>query len=204
MDDLHQRLEFMKAIDALKEVRRKTYLISESRFENSAEHSWAVATLALVLADYAPEGVNVNRVIKMLLIHDVVEVDAGDILLYDKQREDVQLSEQKAADRLFGMLPKPLAKDLRNDWDEFEAEQTATSQFAAALDRFIPVLHNIYTGGRAWQELGIQYDQIIEKNQKIEKSSPALWDYLKKEIDKLFAGRKLLSISIPSCKIRKS
>lgn len=192
MQDLEQRLAFIKAIDALKEVKRKTYLLSETRFENSAEHSWAVSTLALVLADYAPAGVDISRVIKMLLIHDVVEVDAGDVFLYAEDRDAHKDEERKAADRLFGMLPESLGIDLRSNWDEFEAEQTAESQFAAALDRFIPVLHNLHTKGRAWRELGVAHAQIIEKNQKIEKSSPALWHYLKAEIDKLFAGKQKL------------
>ncbi|MFC5050042.1 HD family hydrolase [Rubritalea spongiae] len=179
LDQLQQRIDFIKAIDALKEVQRKTCLFSESRYENSAEHSWAVATFALTLADYAPSGTEINRVIHMLLLHDIVEVDAGDTLCYDEEgSKDKAQREQAAADRLFGMLPTKTAQHFRTLWDEFEAEETAEAKFANALDRMIPVLHNLDTGGKAWIENSVTFDQVIAKNQKIGRSSPALWNYL--------------------------
>lgn len=182
-DALQQRIDFIKAIDALKEVQRKTYLLSESRFENSAEHSWAVATLALTFASYAPEGTDINRVIYMLLLHDIVEVDAGDALLYDDAaRAAKALEEKQAATRLFGLLPEVQGKEFRTIWDEFEAEESKEAQFAASLDRFIPMLHNLETEGRAWRENKVSYQQVIDKNQKIEKSSPELWDYMHRRI----------------------
>lgn len=188
MSELEQKIGFIKAVDALKEVQRKTYILSEKRFENSAEHSWAVAVLAMLLGDYAPVGTDINRVIQMLLIHDVVEVDAGDTLLYDSHLDDQKKeSEGMAADRLFGLLPSCQALEFRNLWDEFEAEETSEAVFAAGLDRFIPLLHNIHTQGRAWRELGVCYEQIIARNQKIMKASPELWDYIKAQIDELFA-----------------
>lgn len=187
MEDIQERIEFIKAIDALKEVNRKTYLLTESRFENSAEHSWQVSTLALVLADFAPAGVDLFKVIKMLLIHDIVEIDAGDVLLYDSMRNDEHAKKELAAAvRLFGILPSPLGDQLLEIWQEFEAEETVESQFAAGLDRVIPLIHNLHTNGRAWKELGVRYEQIIEKNQKIAKASSELWEYLKREIDKHF------------------
>jgi len=193
MEDVRQRIDFIKAIDALKEVNRKTYLLSESRFENSAEHSWQVSTLALVLADYAPEGVDLFKVIKMLLIHDVVEVDAGDVLLYDKERnEEHAKKELAAAVRLFGILPDALGDYLLELWREFEAEETVEAQLAAGLDRIIPLVHNIHTNGRAWRELGVRYEQIIEKNEKIATASSELWEYLKGEIDDLFGKNSTL------------
>ncbi|MGJ8671553.1 HD domain-containing protein [Rubritalea sp.] len=177
--DLQQRIDFIKAIDSLKEVQRKTCLFSESRYENSAEHSWAVATFALTLADYAPEGSDINRVIHMLLLHDIVEVDAGDTLCYDEiGNADKAEREQTAADRLFGLLPTDTALHFRTLWDEFETEETLEAKFANALDRMIPVLHNLETGGRAWKENSVTFDQVISKNQKIAHSSQALWDYL--------------------------
>lgn len=179
LDQLQQRIDFIKAIDALKDVQRKTYLLSESRFENSAEHSWAVATFALTLAEYAKSGTDINRVIHMLLLHDIVEVDAGDALLYDEAaRAAKAIEEVAAADRIFGLLPTPQSAEFRAIWDEFEAEETHEAQFAAALDRMIPLIHNLNTGGRAWQENSVSYAQIFAKNKKIERASPALWDYV--------------------------
>lgn len=178
-DRLKLRIDFIKAIDALKDVQRKTYLLSESRFENSAEHSWAVATFALTLADYAKPAVEINRVIHMLLLHDIVEVDAGDTFCYDdKGHEDKAEREQAAADRIFGLLPAEQAKKFRAIWDEFEAEESDAAQFAAALDRMIPLIHNLNTGGRAWRENSISYAQIFAKNKKIERASPTLWNYV--------------------------
>jgi putative hydrolase of HD superfamily len=177
--DLQQRIDFIKAIDALKDVQRKTYLFSESRYENSAEHSWAVATFALTLADYAPKGTDINRVIHMLLLHDIVEVDAGDTLCYDEVANATKVErEQAAADRIFGLLPNTLSQQFRTLWDEFEDEQTTEAKFANALDRMIPVLHNLETGGKAWMENEVRFDQVIAKNQKITHSSPELWNYL--------------------------
>ncbi|MEO1857348.1 MAG: HD domain-containing protein [Rubritalea sp.] len=177
-EQLQQCIDFIKAIDALKEVQRKTYLLSESRFENSAEHSWAVATFALTLADYAKPGIEINRVIHMLLLHDIVEVDAGDALVYDDAaRAEKAIKEVAAADRIFGLLPEIQSANFRAIWDEFAAEETPESQFAAALDRMIPLIHNLNTGGRAWQEHSVTYTQILTQNKKIERASPALWDY---------------------------
>ncbi len=180
---LQQRIDFIKAIDALKEVQRKTYLMSESRFENSAEHSWAVATFALTLAEYAKPAVDINQVVHMLLLHDIVEVDAGDTFCYDDQgHEDKAEREQAAADRIFGLLPEPQASEFRAIWDEFEAELSDSAQFAAALDRMIPLIHNLNTRGRAWQENSVSYAQILAKNKKIERASPTLWNYVHSRI----------------------
>ncbi|MFT5883308.1 MAG: putative hydrolase of HD superfamily [Crocinitomicaceae bacterium] len=180
---LQQRIDFIKAIDALKDVQRKTYLLSESRFENSAEHSWAVTTFALTLADYAKPGVEINRVIHMLLLHDIVEVDAGDTFCYDdKGHEDKAEREEVAADRIFGLLPIEQAQQFRALWDEFEAEESDSAQFAAALDRMIPLIHNLNTGGRAWRENSVSYVRIFAKNKKIERASSALWEYVHSRI----------------------
>lgn len=187
MSDLEDRIAFIKALDALKEVKRKTYLLSENRFENTAEHSWAVSVLALVLADYAPEGVSIQKVIKMLLLHDVVEIDAGDTLLYDTHLEaEKKVNELAAATRIFGILPASQAGEFKAIWQEFEEEQSSDAIFAAALDRLIPLIHNIHTKGRAWKELGIKHSQVMAKNNKIAKASPELWNWVKGEIDSIF------------------
>lgn len=178
-DSLQQRIDFIKTIDALKEIQRKTYLLTQTRYENSAEHSWHVSTLALTFADYAPAGTDINRVIHMLLLHDIVEIDAGDTLLYDtKARAAKAIEEQHAATRIFGLLPTKQAQQYRALWDEFETEQTPESQFAAALDRFSPLLHNLETQGQAWRENKITLAQVIDKNQKIATYAPELWSYI--------------------------
>ena len=188
LENLEKQIAFIKAIDALKSVQRKTYLLDQSRFENSAEHSWAVSTLVLVLEEYAPTGVEIFKVVKMLLLHDIVEIDAGDTLLYDEAgTASKRERETAAADRLFGLLPNEQAMQFRDIWEEFEAEESAEAIFAAGLDRLIPLIHNIATEGRAWRELGVRYDQIMQKNAKIEKANPVLWAYIKKQIDALFA-----------------
>ena len=179
MSELQQRIDFIKAIDGLKEVQRQTLLMSKSRYEYSGEHSWAVATFALTLASYAKPGTDINKVIHMLLLHDIVEVDAGDTFCYDDAgHEDKAEREQAAADRLFGLLPAPQAQEFRALWDEFEAEDSQESQFAAALDRMIPILHNLNTDYEAWIKNGVTYAQILQRNQKIAKANPELWDYI--------------------------
>jgi len=185
---IRKQWDFIKAIDALKSVQRKTYLIDGSRFENSAEHSWAVSTLAFLLGEYASDEVDINKVIVMLLIHDIVEIDAGDTLLYDDVlTESKKAREEQAAKRLFSILPEDQTIQLRSVWEEFESEETAESVFAAGIDRLIPLIHNISTNGRAWRELGIHYDQIMAKNTKIAKANPILWEVIKTDIDELFA-----------------
>ncbi|MFC4991297.1 HD domain-containing protein [Rubritalea tangerina] len=181
---LAQRIEFIKAIDGLKNVQRKTYLFSGQRYENSAEHSWAVSTFALTLADYAPPKTDINKVIHMLLLHDIVEVDAGDSLCYDDEANATKADrEQAAAQRLFSILPDSQARHFRQLWDEFEAEESTEAQFAAALDRMIPMLHNLHTHGRAWLENHVTLQQVLDKNQhKISRANPTLWNYLEPQL----------------------
>jgi putative hydrolase of HD superfamily len=161
MTRLEQQIQFVLEIDKLKSVIRRSYLINGQRRENTAEHSWHLAMLALILAEHANEPVDLLRVLKMVIVHDIVEIDAGDTFLFDTTgAQDKTAREQLAADRLFGLLPEDQAVELRQLWDEFEARETADSHFANALDRLMPLLHNYHAGGRTWQENGIVSSQI--------------------------------------------
>ena len=175
---LHRQLTFVLELDRLKTILRRTYLLDESRHENSAEHSWHLAMMALVLAEHANTPVDPLRVLKMLLVHDVVEIDADDTYIYDTAgAQDKAAREQAAATRIFGLLPPDQEGELRALWEEFEARITPEARFAAALDRLMPILHNALTQGRSWREHGIQAAQVLERNAHIADGSEALWHY---------------------------
>ncbi len=175
---LERQIRFILEIDKLKGVVRQSYLAGADRRENSAEHSWHVAVMAVVLAEHANEPVDLARVLGMLLLHDVVEVDAGDTYVYDPAgAAEKGEREARAADRLFGLLPAGQGHDLRLLWEEFEAGESAEARFATALDRLIPVLHNCSTGGRSWREHGITADRVISRNEPMRHGSEALWGY---------------------------
>jgi putative hydrolase of HD superfamily len=193
-EHLEQQIRFLLELDKLKTVLRRTYVIHEDRSENTAEHSWHLAITAILLAEYANEPIDVSRVVKLALIHDIVEIDAGDTYLYDAAGAlDKAQRERAAADRLFGLLPADQGKELRELWDEFESRRTAEARFAAALDRFIPQLHNYHTQGRSWKENGITEDRVLEKNACIAEGSATLWEWaralLQDAVDKGFLVR---------------
>ncbi|WHH61211.1 HD domain-containing protein [Petroclostridium sp. X23] len=181
---LKKQIEFIVEIDKLKHIFRQTILMNKSRNENDAEHSWHLAVMAILLSEYAAEkNIDVQRVVKMVLIHDLVEIDAGDTFCYDeKGNEDKACREQKAADRIFNMLPSDQAKEIRDLWDEFEERISPEARFAAALDRLQPLIHNYNTDGHTWTKHNISSDMIIARNQPIEEGAPALWEYAKKMI----------------------
>lgn len=177
LDRFEQQIRFILEIDKLKTVSRRTYLLNADRFENTAEHSWHLAIMAILLAEHANEIVNVPRVIRMVLIHDIVEIDAGDTYYYDSVASlDKAEREGQAADRLFGMLPSDQGTELRQLWEEFEACETPDARFAAALDRFIPQLHNYHTHGKSWNEHGVTADRVLEGNACIAEGSVKLWE----------------------------
>ena len=178
-DRLASQIGFLVELDKLKQVLRQTWIMDRSRRENDAEHSWHLAVMAIVLKEYAAdESVDLAKVLKMLLIHDVVEIDAGDTFAYDTEGEkDKAERETAAAERLFGMLPRDQAAELRDLWEEFEARQTPESRFAAALDRLQPILHNYQTHGKAWRHHGISVDQVIARNRHMAEGAPRLWDF---------------------------
>jgi len=181
---LQRQIEFILEIDALKGVLRQSYLLSGARRENAAEHSWHVAVMAVVLAEHANEPVDAARVARMMLIHDIVEVDAGDTYVYDESgAAGKEERERAAADRLFGMLPADQAAELRALWEEFESCRTADARFAAALDRLMPVLHNVHAAGRSWREHGISANRVIARNSTMREGSEALWAYARSLIE---------------------
>ena len=185
---LKQQLQFIIEIDKLKNVLRQTLLIDGSRRENSGEHSWHLAIMTMILAEYAPAETDLFRAMKMTLIHDLVEIDAGDTFCYDVQGNQSKAErELQAAKRIFGILPEEQGKELRLLWDEFEAKETPTAKFAAALDRIQPFLHNLETKGGTWQIHNINRSQVIKRMAAVEEGTPELWDFMLTEIDNCVA-----------------
>lgn len=180
-DRLAQQLAFLDEADRLKGVLRATTVMGGARLENSGEHSWHLALYALVLADQAGPGVDIGRVIRMLLIHDLVEIDTGDVPIHSANGQahgsaGVLAAEQAAADRIFGMLPKDIGDDLRALWEEFEAAETPDAVFAKSLDRVQPVLQNMAAGGGTWVTYGVTFAQLETRvGAKVERGAPGLW-----------------------------
>ena len=184
-DRLERQIDFILEIDRLKSIERRTYLTDTSRFENSAEHSWHIAVMALVLAEHANQpDIDLLKVIRMLLIHDLVEIDAGDTFAYDTAGlADKQSREQAAAERIFRLLPPDQAGVFRDTWDEFEARRTPEAVIAAALDRLQPMLHNLFTRGKAWREHGIKKDQVMNVNRHMADGAATLWEYARNGLE---------------------
>ena len=181
---LDDQIRFILELDKLKGVLRRSYLCDNSRLENSAEHSWHVATMATLLAEHANEPVDVPRVVRMLLIHDVVEIDAGDTFRYDAAGYADKLErEMRAADRLFGLLPADQAAALRGLWEEYEARESNDAKFANALDRLMPIMQNYHSGGRTWREHGVRHGQVIEHNRCMAEGSQVLWRFVRAVLD---------------------
>ena len=177
MERLNKQLALLMELDKLKTVLRRTRVkAAEGRLENTAEHSWHVAMMALLMEEHANEPVDITKVVKMLLLHDIVEIDAGDTFVYDTAASQVQEeNELKAAQRLFGMLPDEQGAELMAIWQEFEQAQSPEAKFAKALDRLIPMLLNYYNNGQSWMEHGVTKTQALTVNAKIEFGSEALW-----------------------------
>lgn len=186
---LLQQVEFLVEVDKLKTILRQTHLIHQDRRENDAEHSWHLAIAAMVLVEHVNEEVDLAKVITMVLIHDLVEIDAGDTFCYDYEgAKDKAQREERAADRIFGLLPEDQAQTFRNLWDEFEERETPEARFAAALDRFQPVLHNLHTGGGAWKRHGIPRAQVEDRNSPMGQGSVRLWQYVSRLLDEAVAS----------------
>jgi putative hydrolase of HD superfamily len=173
---LEQQLAFIVEIDKLKQIIRQSYITDGTRNETDAEHSWHMAVMAVLLAEHVDQAeIDVLKVIKMLLIHDVVEIDAGDTYCYDTQGKQTQYQrETEAADRLFGLLPADQEKEFRSLWEEFEATATPEAKFAAALDRLQPLLLQYHTAGKSWQEHQIVSAKVRERNRHIQQISQVL------------------------------
>jgi len=188
-----RQLSFLIEADKLKKVERRSILMDGSRNENSAEHSWHVALAALALAQHAGEQVEVYRVLRMLLVHDIVEIDAGDTFAYDADgRVDQHAREEEAARRLFGLLPEDQAAEMMELWAEFEQRESAESRYANAIDRLLPVFHNYASQGGAWLAHGISRGQVLERVGCIEQGAPALWGAVRDLVDDAVAKGYLL------------
>ena len=187
-DRLDRQLAFILEIDKLKLVLRQTLLTDESRRENSAEHSWHLALMAGLLAEYAPSGTDVGRVVRMALVHDLVEIDAGDAFCYDPVAVQGKAEREVAcAERLFGMLPEEQAEELRGLWDEFEAGTSPEARFANALDRLQPLLQNLNTRGGTWRMHGVRREQVRKRMEPIREGMPQLWPVVEQAVERAVA-----------------
>lgn len=184
MTDFEKQMSFIMELDKIKKISRQTYLSDGSRKENDAEHSWHLALMAFVLADYANEKIDVLKTMKMVLLHDVIEIDAGDTYAYDTEGNKTKRErELKAADRIFGLLPEKQMAEYRGLWDEFEAMETPEAKFANMLDKVQPLLLNAATDGKSWEEHGVKVSQVLARNARTHEGSEELWAYAKRLID---------------------
>lgn len=179
---LEQQFNFITEIDKEKMISRQTYVSNASRKENDAEHAWHLAIMAILLQEYANENIDVLKTVTMLLIHDIVEIDAGDTYAYDEKAKKTQHErETRAAERIYHMLPKDQAEKMYDLWLEFEAMQTAEAKYARTMDHIQPILLNHITNGKAWIEHDVQLSQILERNAKTSEGSVELWNYVKEK-----------------------
>lgn len=182
--DLLRQIEFIKEIDKLKYIQRKTKLFNSDRHENDAEHSWHLAMMVMVLAEHSDQPINVLKVIKMVLIHDIVEIDSGDVFIYDSVKNHVNTDDERiAAKRIFGLLPEKQAEELIAIWEEFEDGVTPEARFAKAMDRLEPLLQNASNSGGTWAEFNVDYAKVLNKKKVIAHGSAAIWNYAEKLIN---------------------
>lgn len=182
MEELDRIFRFIREIDREKFIERQTYLTGGTRKENDAEHAWHMAVMAVLLSRYANEDIDVLKTVTMLLIHDLVEIDAGDTYAYDEEAKKTKPErERKCADRLFSILPDEHGKYLRALWEEFEENETPEAKFAHTMDHIQPLMLNDATGGKSWEEHGVHLDQIMERNRHTAEGSEILWEYARKE-----------------------
>ena len=175
---LEKQLNFIREIDKEKQIFRQTYLSDAKRKENDAEHAWHMAVMAFLLKEYSNEEIDVLKTIQMILIHDVVEIDAGDTYAYDEAAKTTQRErEEKAAARLFGLLPEDQGQEMLALWEEFEAGETKEAKFARTLDNFQPMMLNDATDGKAWVEHEVAVSKILKRNERTPRGSKELWEY---------------------------
>lgn len=177
-EDLLKQIEFIKEIDKLKYIQRRTKLLNSDRCENDAEHSWHLAMMAIVLAGHSNATVDILKVVKMVLIHDIVEIDAGDTFIYDTTKNHTNTDEELlAAKRIFGLLPTEQAADFIAIWEEFEAGETSEAKFARSMDRLEPLLQNVSNNGGTWREFDVDYSKVYHKKKVIADGAEAIWQY---------------------------
>ena len=185
---LEQQIAFLLEADKLKTILRRTPLVDNSRQENSAEHSWHLALAAVTLAEYAPDGTDLVHALRLVTVHDLVEIDAGDTFAYDPaQSQSKDARELAAADRIFGLLPPDLGAQFRGWWNEFEAMQTPSSRFANALDRLQPLLLNMQSGGGSWRSHRVTRSQVLHRMHPIQRWMPGVWPFVLDRIDRACA-----------------
>lgn len=183
-ENLLKQIEFIKEIDKVKYIQRKTKLFNSDRNENDAEHSWHLALMAIVLTEHSNKSIDLLKVIKMVLIHDIVEIDAGDTFIYDTQKDHANTNEERlAANRIFGMLPTAQAEELIAIWEEFEAGETDEAKFAKAMDRLEPLLQNTSNNGGTWKEFDVSYEKVHQKKIVIKEGSAPIWDFAEQLIN---------------------
>lgn len=183
--ELEQRIDFLLELDKQKTIMRQTYLADGSRKEGDAEHAWHLAVMTFLLADTAREEIDVLKTMKMVLLHDVIEIDAGDTYAYDMEQNKTKKDrEVKAAKRIYGMLPKTMQEEYICLWEEFEKMETPEAKFANTLDKIQPLLLNHASGGRSWREHEIKKSQVMERNARTGDGSDILWEYAKTLIDR--------------------
>jgi putative hydrolase of HD superfamily len=177
-NDLQRIIEFVIELDKLKAVLRKTKPVGIERYENSAEHSWQVCLLALLLAKHARQPVDVVRVVEILLVHDIPEIDSGDLIIYQGLKEDRAAIEQEGARRIFGLLPEPQARWCMSRWEEYEARESKEAIFAHAVDRLMPVLHNLKNNGQSWRENKVPFEKVLAVNAVVGEVLPSVWEHV--------------------------
>ncbi len=178
-------VDFIRELDKLKSVERRTRPLGLARFENSAEHSWQLAVQAMALSRYAEGPIKLERVVSMLLLHDIGEIDTGDTIVYATEGlEQRKAAEQEGMKRICAMLPREVGDSFLSLWQEFEAAETPEAKFAHAMDRSVPIILNLANNGQSWRENGIRYEQVVKRNgPAVQKGCPALWDHLKQQLD---------------------
>lgn len=178
MERLEKQIKFIKEIDKEKTIKRQTLLTNGIQKEDDAQHAWHMAVMILLLSEYANEEIDILKTVSMLLIHDIVEIDAGDTYAYDSERIKTQKErETKAANRIFGILPEDQKEKFRTLWEEFENNETPEAHFAHTMDNFQPVMLNDATNGKMWKENGVHLSQILKRNEKTKLGSKILWEY---------------------------
>lgn len=190
---LQKQIAFIKEIDKVKNIFRQTYLADGTRKENDAEHSWHIALMVVLLKEYVSEDVDVAKVMTMVLIHDLVEIDAGDTYAYDSEGAKFKRErEVKAADRIFGILPADQGMYFRELWEEFEAYETPDAKYAHLLDNFQPLLLNDASGGRSWNEHGVHKSQIYKRNEKVQETSQEIWNTIQEVVESHIAKGNII------------
>ena len=183
-DNLIRQINFIKEIDKVKYIQRKTKLFNSDRNENDAEHSWHLAMMTIVLAEHSDLPIDILKVVKMVLIHDIVEIDAGDTFIYDTKKNHSNTDEERlAANRIFGLLPQEQANEFISIWEEFESGLTNEAKFAKSMDRLEPLLQNTSNNGGTWREFGVDYQKVYDKKKAIKDGSTSIWHYAENLID---------------------